>query len=115
MIKNFYTPVIKYFNLVKERVKNSIFYRNKYLGATTIFILWVVFFDSNSLIERFSQMQSIQKLEKDKIFYMNKIREDSKKLHELTTYPENLERFAREQFFMKKKNEDVFVIIEEGK
>ena len=38
---------------------------------------------------------------------------DSARLSELTTYKENLEKYAREQFLTKKKDEDVFVVIEE--
>lgn len=57
----------------------------------------------------------IRQLEDDREFYLEQIEKDSARLHELTTDKENLEKYAREQFLMKKDNEDVFVIIEEKK
>jgi len=57
----------------------------------------------------------IRQLEDDREFYMEQIEKDSTRLHELTTDRDNLEKYAREQFLMKKKNEDVFVVIEEKK
>jgi len=49
-------------------------------------------------------------LEKDKVFYEEKITEDRAKLEELKSNPENLEKFAREQYLMKNDNEDIFII-----
>ena len=41
------------------------------------------------------------------------IKKDKNRIHELKTNRDNLEKFAREQYLMKKKNEDIFIIIEE--
>jgi cell division protein DivIC len=88
-------------------------YRNKFMIATAIFILWIAFFDDDNLIERFQNISQIRKLNKDKEYYIQKISEDSERLKELKTNNKNLEKYAREQFLMKKDNEDVFVIVEE--
>ena len=40
------------------------------------------------------------------------IKKDKQRLTELKTNKENLEKFAREQYFMKKKDEVIYVIIE---
>ena len=55
----------------------------------------------------------IRQLEDDREYYMEQIQKDSARLSELTTNKENLEKYAREQFLMKKSNEDVFVVVEE--
>jgi cell division protein FtsB len=52
-------------------------------------------------------------MEDEKQYYLERIEEDSRRLNELKTDRDNLEKFAREQYFMKKENEDVFVIVEE--
>ena len=52
-------------------------------------------------------------MEKDKIYYYEKIKIDSRKLEELRTDRENLEKFAREQYLMKKDNEDIFIVKDE--
>ena len=88
-------------------------YRNKFFIASSLFILWVAFFDDDNLIERYQNLRQIQQLKKDKEYYIQKISQDSERLKELKTNDENLEKYAREQFLMKKDNEDVFVIVEE--
>ena len=87
--------------------------RNKYLIALTVFLVWLLVFDHNSLIDRVKYMKTLNGLEDEKQFYNKRIEVDSKRLKELKTDKENLEKFAREQYFMKKENEDVFVIVPE--
>ena len=57
--------------------------------------------------------REIRELEENRLYFLEQIEKDSTRLHELTTDQENLEKYAREQYYMKKKDEDVFVIIEE--
>ena len=52
-------------------------------------------------------------MEEQKIYYIEKISHDSARLNELRTDAENLEKFAREQYLMKKDNEEIFVIVDE--
>jgi cell division protein DivIC len=84
--------------------------KNKYTLTFLIFLGWVCFFDQNNLVVRMKNLNQFHQLEKDKIYYTNKIRTDSARLNELKTSRENLEKFAREQYLMKKKNEDIFII-----
>ncbi len=87
--------------------------KNKYVIAIAVFTIWVLFFDQNNMVDRMKMSGEIRQLEADKEYYMEQIEKDSTRLHELTTDKDNLEKYAREQFLMKKKNEDVFVVIEE--
>lgn len=87
------------------------FLRNKFFITGCLFVVWVAFFDENDLVDRFQNMREIHKLKDEKSFYFKQFKEDSLRLNELETNNENLERFAREQYLMKKKNEDVFVIV----
>jgi cell division protein DivIC len=84
--------------------------KNKYILATTIFLLWIIFFDNNNLLDRAKQLKHLHQLEKDRKYYLERIENDTKRLNELKTNRENLEKFAREQYLMKKKNEEIFVI-----
>jgi cell division protein FtsB len=88
-------------------------FRNKYLIAVLVFLAWLLIFDNNSLIDRIKYLNTLHRLENEKQYYLERIEEDSRRLNELKTDRENLEKFAREQYFMKKENEDVFVIVEE--
>ena len=87
--------------------------KNKYVIASIIFLLWVLFIDQNNLVERFQNLREKNRLENEKEYYVEKKSEDAARLKELKTNNENLEKFAREQYYMKKKDEDVYIIIEE--
>jgi cell division protein FtsB len=73
----------------------------------------MLFFDQNNVVDRMKMSSEIKQLKEDREYYLEQIQKDSARLSELTTNKENLEKYAREQFLMKKPNEDVFVIIEE--
>lgn len=87
------------------------FLRNKYFLTITIFVVWIVLLDTNNLLERFQQMSELHKLRQEKEYFTKKIEQDKKKLNELKTDNHNLEKFAREQYKMKKKDEDLFIVL----
>ena len=87
--------------------------KNKYVITLLVFIIWMLFFDQNSLLDRIRMYSEIRQLEDEQEYYEQEIKKDSTRLHELTTDKDNLEKYAREQFYMKKPDEDVFVVIEE--
>ena len=84
---------------------------NKYLITFVVFILWISFFDENRLISRISAKAELNKLEEQKDYYREQIEISKNRLNELKTNKDNLEKFAREQYIMRKPNEDVFVVI----
>ena len=87
--------------------------RNKYIITVFIFLVWILFFDQNNMLERYKLVRDVNKLTRDREYYHEQIKADSARLIELKTSPENLEKFAREQYLMKKDNEDIFIIVEE--
>ncbi len=86
--------------------------RNKYLFTIIFFIVWVVFFDTYNLIDRSHNLKELRELRKDKQFFTEELDMYQQQLSELFSTREQLEKFAREQYLMKKDNEDIFVIIE---
>jgi cell division protein DivIC len=99
-----------------ERFRNSkagITLRNKYVLTALIFLVWLLLFDQNNLSERRKSTREYNQLLEEKAYYEKKIQEDKKRINELKTDNENLEKFAREQYLMKKDNEDIFVIVED--
>jgi len=87
--------------------------KNKYFIAGAIFLIWIAFFDQNNLLERRRNIKELKQLEHDITYYQQNIEETRSRLEELKTNTDNLEKFAREQYLMKKPDEDVFVIVEE--
>jgi len=87
------------------------FLRNRYLLTIIIFVIWVVLLDSNNLLSQYKEMKNLRKLRAEKEYYVQRIEEDKRKLHELKTDDQNLEKFAREQYRMKKPDEDLYIIL----
>lgn len=83
---------------------------NKYVLVTIgVFLLMCLDSDSN-LYKRYMYDERIRNLEKEIKFYRDEIEINRQKLNELRTDKEGLERFAREEYFMKRENEDVYII-----
>ncbi len=82
---------------------------NKYLIVFIIFIVWIVFFDENSIINHFNFNEEIEKLENEKEYYKSEILKDSSLIESLED-KENQEKYAREKYNMKKDNEDIYII-----
>lgn len=89
------------------------FLRNKYIISIVVFIVWLGFFDANNLVHKYRLSRRIAELEQQKEHYLVEIEQNQRKLNEIQENAESLEKFAREQYLMKKENEDIFVIIEE--
>ena len=85
---------------------------NKYPAIFIVATIWMIFFDSNSLLMHLNLNKSIDKLEARKEYYKEEITNDRKALKELENNPDKLEKYARERFLMKKENEDIFIIKE---
>jgi len=86
--------------------------KNKYLFAFLVFSVWMIFLDDNNILFLRQNMNKLKRYRVESNYYKEKILADNERLKELQTSSKNLEKFAREQFLMKKKNEDIFVIIE---
>lgn len=91
--------------------KIPVMFRNKYILTIIIFLIWLLLLDSNSLISRYREIRNLHQLRKDRVYYINKIEADKSKLKELKTDNHNLEKFAREQFRMKKADEDLYIVL----
>lgn len=89
------------------------FLKNKFVYATLAFLVWLTFFDNNSLITQYKLSQSLNSLKDEKTYYLNEIERNKQETKELMTNKDNLEKFAREKYLMKKKDEDIFVVIED--
>lgn len=87
-------------------------FRNFYFVTGATFLSWMIFLDSNDLINRFRMSAKLRSLENEKEYYHEKIKEVEKDRQELMGTTELLEKFAREKYLMKKETEDIFIIQE---
>ena len=74
-----------------------------------LFIIWMIFFDSNSLIIHNELNNDINELDNQKSYYEKEIAKDNIEL-QLIQSDSGLEKYAREKLFMKKDNEEIFLI-----
>ena len=87
--------------------------RNKYVLTGLVFSIWMLFFDSNSWLTHRDLNSEIKELEEAKHKYSAEMEKDAKELNELKEDPGSMERLAREKYFMKKKEEEIFIISSE--
>ncbi|MBU2525258.1 MAG: septum formation initiator family protein [Bacteroidetes bacterium] len=85
------------------------FFTNKYLVVFVLFVLWMVFLDTNSYLIHRELDQEIEQLEKKRDFFSGEIQSDRDAIENLKD-AEKLEEFAREKYYMKRDNEDVYII-----
>ena len=88
-------------------------FKNKFFLVAVAFVVWMTFFDKNDLLSQYQYHQQVSKLEQERDFYKIETDKVSKDLEELTSNPQQLEKFAREKYLMRKDNEDVFVVVKE--
>ncbi|MEN9885372.1 MAG: hypothetical protein RLZZ420_2589 [Bacteroidota bacterium] len=88
-------------------------FKNKYLIATILFIVWMLFFDHNNIFLHLQYRKELNELKADKKYYQEQIDLTRKDVDLIKSNPQAMEKVAREQYLMKKDDEDVFVV-EEG-
>lgn len=98
--------------LVKTWNKAPKWLRNKYSITLMVFLVYMLFFDQNDALSLIEIRGEINELEQNRTYYQERIKETERDLTDLLTNDENLERYAREKYLMKKENEEIFVIVD---
>lgn len=84
-------------------------FKNWFVLILVCFAVWMLFFDTNSWLIHNELNTEIEALENEKEYYLREIKKDDKAIKKLST-EEGLEKFAREVYYMKKENEEIFII-----
>ena len=84
--------------------------KNKYVVVTLVFVFWMMFFDKNSMIAQFRLQSTLSDLQENKAYYEQEIQQIEQDDKELFTDDTKKEKFGREHYYMKKSDEDVFII-----
>ena len=88
-------------------IKN--FRYTKYLITIALFVIIVVFVDENSLMNQQERSEEIERLQEEISILKAQYEEDTRKLNSLSEY-DHIVRMSREKYFMKRPDEDVFVV-----
>lgn len=87
----------------------------KYHITIAIFLFIILVWDDNNIFNRIMLDRKIHQLNGEIEHYEGIIKESTDRLNELQTNGDNLEKFARENYLMKKQDEDIFIVEEEPK
>jgi len=85
------------------------FITNIYVIILAFFMVWMFFFDENSVLIHYEFKKEINKLKNEKEYFKTEIAKDKSIIDSLKE-PRQLEKFAREKYHMKKENEDIYII-----
>ena len=86
-------------------------YKNFYILTGVFFLFWMLFFDGNDVFTQSEKYSKINDLKSQKVYYQEKIKNIQIDIEELRSNEVQLEKFARERYLMKKKKEDVYVVV----
>ena len=92
-------------------LKHKIFkpFKNIFILILAGFAIWMLFFDTNSWLIHHELNSDIEDLKNEKDYYLEEIKKDNAAIKTLKT-EEGLEKFAREKYYMKKNNEEIYII-----
>lgn len=86
--------------------------RNKYVIATSLFVMILLFLDKNDLFTQMQRRKELQTLEKSKAWYSTQLNAERNEYEALKSNPATIEKYAREKNLMKRDNEDLFLVPE---
>ena len=90
-------------------------FKNKFFITLVLFLVWMIFFDKNNILNQIELRQNLHQYQKEKQFYIQQIAADSEATYDLMSDSTHLEKFARERYYMKKDSEDVFLMIQKAR
>lgn len=84
--------------------------KNKFFIAAAFFVIWMSFFDLKDWGLISARKSKLKDLEKSEQHLSAQIKETRQELELLKTSAQTIEKYAREKYYMKKDNEDLFIV-----
>jgi cell division protein DivIC len=104
---------MKFLNKIFVRYPFLKFLGNRYVLVIIFVVVWLIFLDNYSYFEHQPLNKKIQDLEDNRAYYIDEIKQDSTSIKQLKN-PDQTERYAREKYYMKRENEDIYIIDHEN-
>lgn len=86
---------------------------NKYLLISLLFAVWMLFLDNYSYMDQRQLNKQIDELQDNKKYYQDEIKKDNQGI-KLLKNQDQVEKYAREKYYMKRENEDIYIFEYEG-
>ena len=103
-------------NPVKETIQKKPWLKivsNKYLLISLLFGVWMLFLDNYYYMDQRQINKQINELQDNKKYYQDEIRKDKENI-KLLKNQDQVEKYAREKYYMKRENEEVYIVEYEG-
>ena len=97
--------------MISQKIRGL--FKNFYFLFFLCFVLWMTIIDSNGFINRYRLSSKLSELNTQKKFYIKEIDKGSLDKEKFESDEELLEKYAREEYLMKKESEDIFYVIKE--
>ena len=97
--------------MINQKIRGL--FKNFYFLFFLCFVLWMTIIDSNGFINRYRLSDKLSELNSQKEFYVKEIDKVSLDKERFESDQELLEKYAREEYLMKKESEDIFYVIKE--
>ena len=97
--------------MISQKIRGL--FKNFYFLFFLCFVLWMTIIDSNGFINRYRLSNKLSELNSQKEFYVKEIDKVSLDKERFESDQELLEKYAREEYLMKKESEDIFYVIKE--
>lgn len=104
---------MKYFKHLTEKYPILKILGNRYAIVLVFFTIWMLFLDNTSYMEHRALNKQIEELEDNKKYYQEEIKKDEENIKQLKN-PDQIEKYAREKYYMKRDSEDIYIIEFEG-
>jgi cell division protein FtsB len=109
---------VSYFSSMTD-LKNKSYWllqsmRKFYTATFVVWLVWILFLDNNNLRVVLSNRVKMKDLEKQKGILEDKIKKVVRERNEVFGNTQMLEKWAREEYYMRKPHEDVYVIVDEN-
>ncbi len=85
--------------------------KSRYVYVGLAFLIWIVFLDQNNLFQQYKTYQEMQRMNQKEAFLDSEIVKNRELVDRLNSSPEELEKYAREEYWMKKEGEDLYIIL----
>jgi len=86
---------------------------NRYVIVLVFFMVWMLFIDNTSYLEQRVLNKQLDELEDNRKYYQDEIKKDEENI-KLLKNPDQIEKYAREKYYMKRDSEDIYIIEFEG-
>ncbi|CAA7386873.1 FtsB family cell division protein [Chryseobacterium fistulae] len=84
---------------------------NKYTVTICLFLVWMVFFDKTSFLVIHELNGEISKYEDQLEYYKAEYEKNDRFYKKLMNNKSEKEKYARENYFMKKPDEEIFILV----